>query len=280
MMSTVRTVPLSYFVYSSLSFFGRQTGGELPGTWFVRALSELGRDVAVVRQTLYRMERDGELEARKIGRVKFYRETGYSHAEIDAGLSRIFSPPPGEWDGQWTIVRLSLPAASQRVSRERAVALLAVLGFGLVGDDVYIHPRDTGEELIDALTASARPHVIVIRGVLANGAATPAMVATWRVPELARRYRRALARLRELERGIAKGVSDRDAFRYRFAVVFDFLGVAWDDPQLPLEVLPADWQGDAARELAARLYTRLVGPATRHAQQILHATSPLEPSRS
>src|SRR6185503_17631984 len=81
-LSTINSYPVSYAVYSSLSFFGPHTGGELPGRWFVGAL--------------------GRVE----GRQRFYRFTPLARAEARLGLARIMDPLPRGWDGQWTIVHL------------------------------------------------------------------------------------------------------------------------------------------------------------------------------
>jgi phenylacetic acid degradation operon negative regulatory protein len=246
--------------------------------WFVRALAEAGRDLAAVRQTLYRMEAEGELLTRRAGRVKFYRATGVADAEIETGLAKIFQPSSAAWDGQWTMVHLSLRGPAHRVARERVVSLLAVQGFASIGDEVYLHPRDVGVDLAGAIGAQVRSRVIIVRGPLTNPTATPTILAHWRVPALNQRYRRVGVRLAEVERVLERSVSDRDAFLLRFAVVFDFLGVAWDDPDLPPAALPADWQGHAVRDLAARLYHRLVEPATRHADRLFDRTP--SPARS
>lgn len=273
-LSTIRKAPTSYFIYSSLSFFGRHRGGELPGMWFVTGLADVGRDVAAVRQTLYRMTADGELKTRSVGRTKLYRATSFASAEIDAGLAKLFQPAEHNWDGQWTMVYVNLHGSTQRAARERVVALLAVRGFALLGNDVYFHPRDVQRDLVDALSPAARPHVLIVRGALANPAATGTVIRRWNVPHLARRYRQTIAHLETLEQHCASDLSNRDAFVYRFAVVFDYLGVAWDDPGLPVEVLPSDWPGENARTLAARLYERLVEQATAYADELLEQTLP------
>jgi phenylacetic acid degradation operon negative regulatory protein len=273
-LSTIRNAPVSYFVYSSLSFFGRHNGGELPGMWFVAALEDAGRDLAVIRQTLYRMEKEGELVARKDGRTKYYRASRFADAEIDAGLAHIFQPQPRDWDGEWTIVHLNLRSPGQRIIRERVVALLAVEGFALAGSDFYIHPRDVGGRITEALPPSARPHVIVLRGPLQDEASAESIVALWQMKKLAQRYQRVHGQLLQLETALQSGITDREAFLMRFALVFGFLGVAWDDPGLPREVLPADWPGEETRQLAARLYERIAPRALRYAARLLAQTAP------
>src|SRR5262245_36614619 len=125
-LSTIKKAPVHQFVYSSLSFFGARRGGALPGSWFVRALTDIGRDPAAIRQTLYRMEQDGELTTRKLGRVKLYAATRFATATIDAGTQKIFERRPEPWDGEWTVVCLRLEGPAFRVVRERARNLLGV----------------------------------------------------------------------------------------------------------------------------------------------------------
>lgn len=270
LLSTIKTAPVSYFVYSALSFFGPRHGGSLPGMWFVRALGEAGRDPAAVRQTLYRMERERELVTRKVGRVKLYSASQYARAEIAAGTAKIFDAPQARWDRQWTFVHLRFRNPTLRIERQRVTALLGVEGFAHLGGDVYVHPRTREGTLLKSLPARARPHVIIIRGPLLDDAATPGIVELWHVDRLKVRYHRMQAGLHELEKALRRNrATDRDAFLLRFAVVFEYLGVAWDDPRLPAEVLPRSWPGENARRIAARLYRRLLPGATRHAETML-----------
>ncbi|HVT39770.1 MAG TPA: PaaX family transcriptional regulator C-terminal domain-containing protein [Gemmatimonadaceae bacterium] len=265
-MSTISQVPISYFVYSSLSCFSQRLGGALPGMWFMRAIQQAGRAPAAIRQTLYRMEAEDEIVARKMGRVKWYSASRYAQAEIDAGLARILRPSRRTWSGRWTIVHLRFGGgAAHRVARERVVALLAVEGFALLGADSYISTSDAGPRVVNALPGTVLPHVTVLAGTLLNTAPQKSLLALWNVPRLGLRYRAALDRLRAIETTVQKGISDSDAFLLRFAVVFDYLQVAWDDPDLPRELLPIDWLGHSARLLTARLYRRLLPSATRHA---------------
>jgi phenylacetic acid degradation operon negative regulatory protein len=269
-LSTIEKAPISYFVYSALSFFGPRQGGALPGMWFVSALGEAGRDAAAVRQTLYRMEHEGELITRKAGRSKFYSASQYAKAEITGGTAKIFESRRTEWDRHWTFVHLRFRGAAHRIDRERVAAILGVEGFARLGGDVYVHPRASETSLRKSLPARTRPHVIIVRGPLLDEAAAPGFVDLWHVDQLRERYHHALTRLGDLEKILhGRPPTDRDAFLLRFAVVFEYLGVAWDDPGLPAEVLPRDWPAENARRIAARLYRRLLPGATRFAERLL-----------
>jgi len=260
--------PVSNFVYSSFSFFASVRGGELPGLWFVNALAEVGCDEAAVRRTLYRMEHSGELTARRDGREKFYAPTGYARGEITAGTAKIFSPPP-PWDGRWTVVHARFDG-DERVHRDRLQTLLDVEGFAALAPGLYLHPRPRGTRILDAVDASVRDRVFVMRGGRQGAEADEAFIARhWDLPDLERRYRRTHDDLVRIARRTEGGTSDVEAFRLRFEVVLRFLRVAWDDPDLPSTLLPDDWPGTAAREMAAELYERFLPGARRFGDAVL-----------
>ncbi|HEX9894263.1 MAG TPA: hypothetical protein VGA78_10090, partial [Gemmatimonadales bacterium] len=141
LLSTVTSAPISYAVYSGLSFYGRRRGGELPGLWFVRAFGALGHAAPAVRQTLFRMERTAVLATRRAGRGKFYRLSPLAQAEADAGLAKILGPRPEAWDGQWTLLHARFDW-SERDQRERLYELLRSEGFAPLGAGAFLHPRD------------------------------------------------------------------------------------------------------------------------------------------
>jgi phenylacetic acid degradation operon negative regulatory protein len=269
-LSTIETAPLSYFVYSSLSAFAHRHNGELPGMWFISALGEVGRPEPAIRQTLYRMEQEHELVTRKEGRVKFYSPSPYAKAEIDAGTAKIFDSTRSDWDRKWTFVHLGLRGARFRSDRERIIAILNVEGFGHLGVDLFVHPRPDHDRLIASLPARVRRSVLIVRGSALEKSAERGLLDLWRVDGLAKRYQHTLDRLQKLERDLRKNsVKDREAFLLRFAVVFNYLGVAWDDPGLPREILPATWPGEEAQRLAGKLYKQLLPAATRFADDLM-----------
>ena len=269
-LSTINSYPVSYAVYSSLSFFGPHTGGELPGRWFVAALGRVGHDAAAVRQTLWRMERSGELAGRMEGRQRFYRFTPLARAEARLGLARIMDPLPRGWAGQWTIVHLRF-SSRQRMARERVVAALHAGGFRNPMPGVFLHPRaQVGE--IESIASEVGPeHVMVFRGRRAGGPNDGAFVrGLWDVDGLARRYRAFLITWQADSR--RRKWRGEEAFAARFALVFSYLDIAWHDPELPATLLPARWPGGRARLMARQLYRRLQPEALQLSQTLLGAS--------
>jgi phenylacetic acid degradation operon negative regulatory protein len=268
-MSSIRSAPTSWFVYSAFSYYGARHAWVLPGTWLVRALGDAWCDEAAVRQTLYRMSSEGELETERVGRSKLYRPTAFARAEIEAGTEKILEPAQFAWDGRWTFVHVSLPGTEHRVARKRVEELLKVEGFGRLGTGAFVHPRAVGRRLHGSLPEEVRNRVVIVRGELVEGSGE-GLGSLWDVASLAKRYAKVLGRLERLETKLDELMcTDREAFLLRFAIVFEYLGVAWDDPGLPPSLVGDDWPAVAARARAATLYRRLMPGAIRHADAIL-----------
>ena len=258
-LSTVRDAPVSYLLYSALSFYGDRRGGEIAGTWFVAALETLGVDPAAVRQTLFRMERDEELVGRKIGRVKLYRASAYARAEIGAGVQKIFAPVEREWDGYWTVVLTQFPT-DMRLERERVRSILQVEGFAPLGNGAYVHARDRSDRLRAALAdLGVAEYVMAFRADKVHGISDRDFaLAHWDLDALRDDYAEFLAKFEPVASRQASAFDLETHFALRFAVVLSFLEVAWKDPELPASMLPARWPGTKARALARRLYDRFL----------------------
>jgi phenylacetic acid degradation operon negative regulatory protein len=255
---TVLDAPVSYSVFSAFSFYGSRRGNELAGTWLVAALTAMGHELPAVRQTLYRMEGSAVLQSRVVGRNKFYRLSPGARADAEAGLAKMMSPPPGLWDKQWTIVQL-IADGEDRSGKELVREVVRAEGFGRVGPNLFIHPRDRTARLI----AAARGHGVtdlltIFRGRRQLPEDDRVLVSTcWDLRQIASGYRTFVKRFAPIAKG-ASAISDLQAFLLRFALVFDFLEIGWSDPELPLELLPPDWPGLEAKQLVQQLYRRLL----------------------
>jgi phenylacetic acid degradation operon negative regulatory protein len=258
-------------IYSTLNAYGREHGEELCGAWFVAAFAGLGRSAAAVRQALFRMVRNLELEARPAGRRTFYRLSGFGRAGVAVGTEKMFQAPEGDWDGRWTIVHYQF-ASRERMIRNRVRDLLETESFAALGPGLYLHPRDRTERVRAALAETKRREieqgVAIFRADRVSGKSDAELVRQlWDVPALQRKYRdfvRAFAPLLERKRA---DWQPEEAFRTRLAAVLHYLEIAWDDPELPDSLLPADWHGHAARQVVAKLYQTLLPGTLRYGDQ-------------
>jgi phenylacetic acid degradation operon negative regulatory protein len=268
-MSTIKTYPTSHLVYSSLSAFADLNAGELPGTWFVAALGPLGHSPEAIRQTLFRLTRSQALIARQEGRSKYYRCTPSSRVEINVGLDKIFLDPVRPWDGNWTLVHYAF-ADAERVERDRLRNVLKIMGFAPLGIGLFIHPADQKEPLEQSIQdLHVGSHVHIFRSKRQHAGDDPAFIKSlWDLEGLSDRYQEFTERFESLARSKDK-IMDEMYFAMRFVVVIEFLRIAWDDPCLPPELLPREWQGDRARLLARKLYRLCLPRARDHAASFL-----------
>jgi len=272
-LSSLASAPAGYFVYSTFGFYGRHCGGELPGSWFVRALGPLGHDEFKIRQCLYRLERQQELKTRKVGRTKLYRPSPFARASIEAGTAKIMAAPSDAWDGQWTVAHFHF-GEDLRVQRDRVREILEIEGFAPLGPAVFIHPRDRSERIRRTVAELGLPgHLTVFRGRRLGLKDDRAFVQRlWSLKSLAAGYS---AFLRKFEPLLHSGNwTAQTAFGLRFAMVFDYLQVAWKDPELPARLLPPGWPGRRARSVARRLYRRMLPLAVKYASEVLQQTWP------
>lgn len=149
--------------------------------------------------------------------------------------------------------------------------VLTVEGFASLGSGLYVHPREWTGRVVEAVRALAlSDSVHVFRGDRAFGPDEGDFVRRlWDLEATAGRYRAFIERYAPLE-SHGDG-SPRDAFALRFGLVFEFLRITWDDPDLPIELLPDEWPGEDARQLTSCLYRRLLPGASEFANDVMES---------
>ncbi len=271
-MITVERAPIRNLIYSCLSAYGDQRGGELPGPWFSRIFSGIDRDPSAVRLALFRMVQNRELEARREGRSNFYRLSSFGRAGIEAGRQMLFDEPEKEWDGSWTIVHFHFSSA-ERVSRDHIRDILTLEGFGCLGRGVYLHPRDRGPRILRAIGAGERGEVagvVIFRGRCVGGETSEALAGRlWDTDGLNGQYDAFLRAVAPLKGRMATTQSPQEDFFTRIGVVLLYLNVAWRDPELPPSLLPERWLGFQARARAGELYEALSPGTLAHGDAVL-----------
>jgi phenylacetic acid degradation operon negative regulatory protein len=116
-----------------------------------------------------------------------------------------------------------------------------------------VHPRDRTARL----SAAAKELRVTDRMTVFRGVSDQSLVhQAWDLAAVAARYRAFIRRFTPI---VTAKCTPREAFGLRFAFMFEFFRISWDDPALPHALLPADWPGEKARRLASTL-TKKLGP--------------------
>ncbi|MGG5809389.1 PaaX family transcriptional regulator C-terminal domain-containing protein [Falsiroseomonas sp. CW058] len=200
-------------------------------------LDRFGCNPGQVRTAMSRLTEEGWLARNRVGRLSYYRLGPRGMESFGAAAARIYAITPPAWDGVFRLVLNPDPAERE--------ALLA-RGFGeLPGLLVGLH--GAAEEL---------PHLAPVLLATPRSAeeARAAAAQAWPLAVLGAGHRRFLAAFAPLHDA---AVPAGEALPLRLLLVHEWRRLALRDPLLPAALLPPDWPGHAARELAAALYRRL-----------------------
>lgn len=249
---------------------------DLPSAALVSLLAEFGVSETNARAALSRLGRRGLLVSHREGRRTNYGVTPEGMRALDAGTEQIFTfaTVAPAWDGQWTLVAFSVPE-EQRTVRTSLRARLGWLGFAAVFDAVWAAPGDREEDAAALLGECGVESATVVVGRASRLVPGGNPVSAWNLDELRARYEGFLERFAPLRKPVEAGsLTPAQALTARTAVIDvwrEFPGV---DPQLPAELLPAQWPQRAARELFGELYDALAEPATSRVREVVAGASP------
>lgn len=220
----------------------------------IALLEPLGLTATNVRTVLSRMAKRGWLESEKHGRRSYYTLTARGRRLLEEGETRIYRPrDQEEWDGKWTLVAYSIPE-ERRGQRDRLRVRLEWLGFGSLGNGLWISPHDVVdrvEEVASELGVAAE--VEVFRGDHAGGESSLQLVdRCWDLAALNARYEAFIDR--HLDPCVAlkeesASVAPRDAYVRRFNLVHEFRDFPLQDPFLPRALQSESWAGECALAL-------------------------------
>ena len=223
------------------------------GSLWLGSLSEIMAlfriDAGHVRTAMSRLTADGWLKREKVGRNSYYRLTRREEGSFIAATERIYFAHTPMFDG-----RLRLALLGPGIDDRSAVRpMLERAGFAALSPSAYIAYTDPMLPLPE--TAGLFP----VRTQEGDDLIALA-AAAWKLAPIAQSYRTFIARFSALDTMLARGdnIANPDALVARVLLIHEFRRIALRDPGLPAALLPNDWPGTAARQLAARVYRKLV----------------------
>ncbi|MBV9119412.1 MAG: PaaX family transcriptional regulator [Chloroflexi bacterium] len=230
--------------------------GRKLGTGSIIALgAEFDLTERAMRSALLRLQRDGWVDVDRAAGRSSYGLTDAGRALIDRGRERILRGPEHNWDGQWAVLAYSIPEA-RRDLRDRLRRELGWLGCGAIGSGLFISPR-----LPDVAALATRYDLpagafTVFQGrQLWPGDDRSLAGRCWDLARLNERYLEFCEAFRPYCRPLP--MSDQDCFVVRFRLINAYRRLPFDDPGLPAELLPEEWQGFPAMSLFQDLHERL-----------------------
>lgn len=250
---------------------------QLPSTALVALLAEFGVSDVAARAALSRLVRHDLLVTSKRGRQTFYRLSDRAAHVLDDGARRIFSfgQHPWAWDGMWSVVAFSIPEESRQlryVLRDR----LRWLGFAPLYDGLWISPHDSLSEAARQLAELSISTATMFRACIIEGTPEAGLPQrAWDLDALRAHYQQFITDVQQLETRIRNGgISPEEALTARTQIMDAWRGFPALDPDLPDNLLPADWPRALARRLFIEMYDELGSLAQSRVQHIIARYDP------
>jgi phenylacetic acid degradation operon negative regulatory protein len=214
----------------------------------VRALAMLSVEEKSARQALARSSAEGWLASQRQGRRVRWQLTEPGWQLLSEGASRIYSfgSQQRRWDGRWLILLVSVPEAKREL-RHRLRTRLSWAGFGTLSAGVWVSP-DPGRQsearqiLAELGLASASMSFLASYGSIGEQGSVARQA--WDLDAVARRYEKFAGTFA----GLRPAAAD-ELFVAQTTLVHEWRRFPFLDPQLPAELLPAEWIGASAAQL-------------------------------
>ncbi len=241
-------------------------GGAVWLAGLIRLMAPLGVNERSVRTSVFRLARDGWLDATAVGRVSRYALTREGARRFDDAHHRIYERPDEAWEGAWDLVLADRVAPSHRAGLREE---LRWAGYGELGATTFVRPRLAGQVLPSILAARGIAGTAIVTQATDLPGQTPLATATgtaWDLGSLAIDYRRFLQHFGTvIERFRSRDEHDpAQCFVVRTLLVHAYRRVLLRDPLLPAALLPMDWPGAAAYALCRDFYRLTHVSAERH----------------
>jgi len=237
----------------------------------VRLLADLEVDEAAVRSSISRLKRRGLLVQERRSGVVGYALSPQARSILAAGDERIFTRHRAPLEQGWVLVAFSVPE-TERSARHLLRTELGGLGYGTVAPGVWIGPARLADETLAALEGRGLSGYaeVFTADPLAFGDLRSQVARWWDVDAVPAECGRYVARwspvLTAARRRRAQDPAR--AFRDYVGTLTEWRRLPYLDPGLPVEVLPARWQGVRAATVFFALNDLLQLPAHAHVEQV------------
>lgn len=231
----------------------------------IRLLEPMGINERLIRTSIFRLSKEDWLTAEKVGRRSYYSLTAIGRRRFDQALKRVYSSNLPAWDGSWCMVLLTqLSAAKRKSVREE----LEWQGFGALSPTLLACPRSDRADVNAALGDLGVLADTIVFATSPEPEATSAALRTqvketWNIEALSAHYSEFIQLFRPLWQALRERpeLDPEECFLARMLLIHEYRKLLLRDPQLPDELLPADWEGRAARQLCRNIYRLIYAQA-------------------
>ena len=236
---------------------------------FIELVRPLGLNERLVRTSVYRLSQEKWLVSEQLGRKSFYSLTTSGRRRFENAYRRIYFAPQDTWSGEWQLVLM--PASVVGAQRDALRKELAWAGYGALAPGILAHPSADTDALLDILQETgAHDKVVVLKATnistLSSKPLQELVRECWNLDALAAKYLDIIELFRPVLRTMrtAGSLDPEQCFLVQTLLMHHFRRALLHDPQLPSQLLPANWSGGVARQLCRDLYSITYPLAQQH----------------
>lgn len=235
-------------------------GGEIWLGSLTALLEGLGFGDRFVRTSLFRLNKEGWLDVDRIGRRSFYRLSDKGLRLTRRAESKIYRAEPPTWDGTWLLL---LSEGLDKSTLADVKKQLIWQGFGTLAPSLMASPSQKLAD-VQALLHEAG----VVENVICFEAQSPLATSVsalrarveecWQLTGQNQMYENFINTFRPLlpllRDATPEELTPQRCFAIQLLTIHLYRRVILKDPLLPEELLPAHWNGQAARQLCINIY--------------------------
>lgn len=231
-----------------LGEFVLPNGGSAWTNSLIKMLELVSVNEANARQVTARLGEDGVLRSKRLGRATKWELTPAGERLLSDGAQRIyeFGANPEAWDGRWIVAVTAVPE-EMRAKRHQVRTRLGFAGFGFLTPGVAVSPHtkrlEAASAVLTALKLEPSPMLFIAKAtdIVPEG---ELIRRAWDLEHLESRYASFIS---EFGRSRPKG--GPATFTSLVRLVHEWRQFPFDDPEIPVELLPAKWPGPKAKEV-------------------------------
>ncbi|MGB3288073.1 MAG: phenylacetic acid degradation operon negative regulatory protein PaaX [Burkholderiaceae bacterium] len=249
-------------------------GGSIWLSDLIELVTPLGINERLLRTSVFRLVAQDWLRSERHGRRSLYRLSEQGLELTRQASARIYDGSPAEWAGDWTLVILPRFGNGSLAKRGEVRRELIWAGFGAIAPGIFALPRNqtaAAQKVLNKLKLTE--HALVLSAHEMNegkGLVISALISQcWDMEGVAGQYREFSASFGPIQAAVNRHMRPSQAFAIRALTLHAWRRIVLHDPQLPAQLLPANWPGHAARSLCGKLYWAVFDLAEEHLEQLL-----------
>jgi len=254
----------------------RNRGMEIGIGSLIELLANFDLSEQSVRSSVSRMCRGGLLKVRHDDGKSYYSLTDEGMGLLMEGGRRISRRKSSSWNGQWSVVVYFIPE-EKRKSRDTLRQEMKWMGYGPLSTATWISPNDLSKE-VEALAKKLKiKEYMEVFQANHLGFGNPKTIISrcWDLDRIHKRYAKFIeeysVKLDEhrklLESG--KDADHSEFFTERFELIHQYRRLPYLDPDLPEDLLPANWLRSEASDLFHEYHDILAKKANSYFDSVL-----------